>query len=169
MSRIECLSRAEEQNEVGHVADGRVSGVFTTTRRGMEIPAASVSSRKEVAKKHAQPDKFLASLDRLVHLTTSRGEEIQWLVSGKTESLFLGSCILSWAFGRIEDRVAKRIDVSTLLLILLLILAEFIGIISSNVVLDKSDLGGLSTKHYGGVDRSREDDGDGSKIVSMLR
>jgi hypothetical protein len=126
------------------------SGVFTT-RRGMEIPAVSVSSRKEVAKKHAQPSEFLALLNG--GPMASLENWVQWLVSGKTESLFLGSCILSWAFGRIEDRVAKRIDVSTLLLVLLLILAEFIGIVSSNVILDKSDLGGLSTKHYGGVDR----------------
>ena len=75
------------------------------------------------------------------------------LVPGKTESLILGSCVLLGAFRRIEDRVAKRVDVSTLLTILLLILLEFIGIISSDVVLDKSDLGGLSAKHDDRVDR----------------
>lgn len=75
------------------------------------------------------------------------------LVPGKTESLILGSCVLLGAFRRIEDRVAKRVDVSTLLTILLLILLEFTGIISSDVVLDKSDLGGLSAKHDDRVDR----------------
>jgi heme A synthase len=73
------------------------------------------------------------------------------LVSGKTNSLFLGPCVLSWTFGGIKDRVAKRVNISTLLLVLFLILSEFIGIISSNVVLNQSDLGGLSTKHDGGV------------------
>ena len=77
----------------------------------------------------------------------------QRLISGKAESLFLGPCILSRTLGRIEDGVAKRIDISALLVVLLLVLLEFVGIISSDVVLNESDLGGLSTKHDYGVDR----------------
>jgi hypothetical protein len=70
MSEIECLSRAKDKIKTEHIADGRIDGlgkrwVFTTPRRGMEIPVASVSSRKEAARKHAQPGKFLASLGQI--------------------------------------------------------------------------------------------------------
>jgi len=79
--------------------------------------------------------------------------EVQYLVPGKAKSLFLGPCILSRTLGRIENGVAKRIDISALLVILVLVLLKFVGIVGSDVVLDKSDLGGLSTKHDCGVDR----------------
>ena len=66
--------------------------------------------------------------------------------------MFLGPCVLSGAFGRVKNRIAKRVDVSTLLAVLLLVLLELVGVVSSNVILDESDLGGLSAKHDGGVD-----------------
>lgn len=63
-----------------------------------------------------------------------------------------------------------------MLLVLVLVFFEFIGIISSNVVLNQSDFGGLSAEHDGGVDRGccfdpfqRDDKDDSSNLIDRAR